>query len=136
MRTSSLIRTANRAYRSSKQRSALSTWRVERTTGEGSFDPITGNWIPPLTVTIYEGDAFLERQPVPRRESRDDSVFVTQSPYLRVPATAPRLEIGDICTPVDVRDNSTMNRSWAITAEPADSYGVHRNYPVEEVSPA
>lgn len=134
IRTSSLIRTANRARRSTENRSKMSTWKITRRDDEGSFDN-NGQWIPPTTTLIYEGPAFLEAQAYVNNTSREDGVFWTQTPHLRITATHPTLKIGDIAEPVKSRDATVIGRSWKITGEPASSYGVHRFYPLAEVTP-
>lgn len=135
MRTSSLRRTARRALRSTTKRSALSRCKVTRIIAEGSFDDQTGAWTPPTTKAVYEGIGFLELEPRPYRSTRrEDTVFMIETPMLRIPADKPGLQIGDVAEITECRDGTLLGRFWRVTGQPGNSYGVHRAYTVKETT--
>lgn len=132
--TRSLNRTANRGRKSSNARMRLSSCAVKRKNGDGSFDDVTGEWTPPSESTVYTGAGFLELEPKPYVVKREDTTMTIEAPSLRLPATAPIALIGDTVTLTKCRDVSLLGRTWRVTASPGNSYGVHRSYPVEEVT--
>lgn len=128
-----LERTANRALKLTHARNSLSTWKVTRP-GPLVTDPITGD-TSVTTTTVYEGPAFLEAGERPLQKVDDTGVSVSISgPRLCVTADVVRIQKGDTCTPVTVRDLSLVGRSWRVIDEPGTSYGIHREYPLEEVT--
>jgi len=132
--TRSLQRTVRRARKSTTARTSLSMCKVVRSVTGGVFDDNTGVWTPPTLSTVYEGAGFAERQPRPSVVDREDTALTIETPMLRVPWKAPTFQIGDTVVFTASNDPTVAGRSWRITALPFDSYGVHRSYPLAEVT--
>ena len=130
--TDSIRRTAERARRANQQRNALSTWTVSRPNA-GSTDPSTGEWSPD-TAEVWTGPAFFSAAGRPSVRNRTDVALTVAGPTLRVDVDTPEFAIGDVVEAVTVDDSTLLGRSWRVTAAPADSYGVARDYPLEEVT--
>lgn len=135
MDPSSIARTADRARRATAARNSTNRWLVTRPVeGEGTTDPVSGDWSPPAPIT-FEVHAHFRLESRPYVRSRRDTPLTIEGPRLCVDACERPLREGDVVSQVCGGDPSLDGRTWRVIGEPGSSYRIHREYPLEEVRP-
>lgn len=132
MNPARLAHARERARRATAERNSSATWAVTRPTPGGTTDD-DGNWTP-NTTPVWTGHGHMHSGGRPTLQRRRDTAITVEVPTLCVTGCTVRLRVGDIVTAVRSADPTLLGRHWRITGEPGSSHGIHRHYPLEEVT--
>lgn len=129
-----IARAADRARAATAARNQGSVWLVSRPGGEGTTDPVTGDWTPPTPET-FTVDAHFKSTSRPSVKVRSDTALVVEGPRLCVASGERLLQVDDTVSQHRCGEPALDGRAWRVMGPSnTSSYGIHTEYPIEEVT--